>query len=1313
MDTKKYKFKEVMNTKSFKFQNSFRNDLRNAPQGNISDQFKSYVADGKSAIEIEDRKKKVDRAAVMKAVRENLLKQMSDVNNESLKSAEQMKDEHFRVHQEMESALNVVRASARKKKNLEFKLKMQRGRISTDGLLQSKNALADMLNADIDKYSTEYNRYKRKGEYNNKVIYKKSKEQNINDQQLNNNGQQENQVHTNYNLVDALHDRFEDIKENKAVFKEINSLANPIQTKGIKNLFRSWSINKQIAATEKEIKQKETEIENNKEQLKKKASEWNRRRKEQHEGVTFRGYYNQFDQAAARYYMLSRNVRNRVMPQKNVKEYVGEFSLTNLDETLNSLKDNPYLDTGIKIKNKKRDDLSNDFNALIKNHTKIVMLSEADEDGNQIRYKMVQRPNMHDFDEAYEAKRQFDKNTPTALVNTNRVKQVKKYRAIKDKLYINGKVFNKDEFIDSEDNIEIIEAKKDGRKLKGVYLYGEFISTNGEIIKGKSDSKAIGEFTSWSDIDQKEDVRRAVLQASIFNEINSRSIQEIAGFDAAETVGKGPMEHMISDLVKITDLNDADLAEYGVVKQGITIDTIKADIKEKYKKDHNDKEPSAKELDKLLKEYIIKEAFFGSAHKKLIEDNAKRAGAAVLDKFEAQWEKDLTGEDEEKKNKIPDGVKVKVAFDVISQEYEKDQGIVKKLKDPKSRIGKLIESIKKDNVLVDLSLMLLKEDSKPVFWDMAKEICVYYIGWSDVFDTEYKIAYEKGKVKNGQLMRVLLIDELNKNRTNNPFVGFTKEGISNKLEVGTNGLLTIISNPLSLVTWDRLKLWREDIAADKRLNISNFFKKAVADGVLFEVAGDIFTDVIDVLDDNKIYDVSIEQDRDYLSVLRMANAYVTDAGAYMSTGLVAAGANAFNNVVYHGGRETIAGKTVHTDDAENQKVLLGSKLIKDGTSAIKQITKIIKNLGKKKDELDPKTYSWLENFYLKSAVSILKSGCSIFGSIMGYKSFMSGDKGQKKQKGVANAFKNLMTAAQGVMGWRSNHVKVSEFCKVEEGLTTALNDYKTGKDNKEGKILAENSQLLFGLNVAKRKARDDRAFSITDVLVGLPKAIAGFLKTFVPNPVTKTAASVVDAITNIPKHGVGFVRAKLARKDMIQKMIGNKYGGFFGGAHKSVVNSVLQRETGIKDVDYLYDLAKIFNAVNTQVFLRNAKTPDEIALAKKMAKTMFNNKLFESDQGAQYIKKIKTQSLLNAYGVGNDYHLILKHSLQKDKDEWNEELQTIEAQKKKNKKDWKKEAADKKAAKKAKEAAEKAAKKKNNKKIPSNPTKIIQPLTQP
>jgi hypothetical protein len=91
----------------------------------------------------------------------------------------------------------------------------------------------------------------------------------------------------------------------------------------------------------------------------------------------------------------------------------------------------------------------------------------------------------------------------------------------------------------------------------------------------------------------------------------------------------------------------------------------------------------------------------------------------------------------------------------------------------------------------------------------------------------------------------------------------------------------------------------------------------------------------------------------------------------------------------------------------------------------------------------------------------------------------------------------------------------------------------------------------------------------------------------------------------------------------------------------STLNSVLRREVGIVNSDYLTDLARIFMSIDTDVFMKEAKPDEEKKVASKIARTLFENHNYTRDN----LNKVKVDKLMGVMGVKGNFRKILKYSL--------------------------------------------------------------------
>ncbi len=139
------------------------------------------------------------------------------------------------------------------------------------------------------------------------------------------------------------------------------------------------------------------------------------------------------------------------VPEKDVKEYVGEFDTDRLEETFENLAADPDSEARIYLRTKKKKRVDSD-SELIKVHKRITLLSQAYDDGRRIRYKL------NSNFEGYEAARQFQPNSTTAL--SPRKSTFKKVYKTSEEMNLEAdeRDASGTAFINSEKNIEIRQA---------------------------------------------------------------------------------------------------------------------------------------------------------------------------------------------------------------------------------------------------------------------------------------------------------------------------------------------------------------------------------------------------------------------------------------------------------------------------------------------------------------------------------------------------------------------------------------------------------------------------------------------------------------------------------------------------------------------------------------------------------------------------------------------------------------------------------------------------------------------------------------
>ena len=117
----------------------------------------------------------------------------------------------------------------------------------------------------------------------------------------------------------------------------------------------------------------------------------------------------------------------------------------------------------------------------------------------------------------YKANRQFslDKKNTTALIarkDFNRLRDKKSFQMLKSDLAVDEKDAGGN-YINTRENVRIVQAKqnkKNGEILNGIFLNGQFVSTDRDKIKGIEDSKRV-------DADYVTGVKEFVYSGLFFN----------------------------------------------------------------------------------------------------------------------------------------------------------------------------------------------------------------------------------------------------------------------------------------------------------------------------------------------------------------------------------------------------------------------------------------------------------------------------------------------------------------------------------------------------------------------------------------------------------------------------------------------------------------------------------------------------------------------------------------------------------------------------------------------------------------------------
>ena len=1226
--------------RDLKFEKAYTSEekMRNVDEGVFSTKFTSYIGDGT----VHDKTHKgQSREDILTLTSRNLLLQMREANANSATEAESMRKAHADLRREMVAALNKIREVSRERDLLKAKLLVEEskrsGEKATEAMAQLDAMLRDKQAASLP---TEQADQKTGGVLTGKELQKSEQKK--------------------ARIRKAKANKEEDIHTLESYKTEISGNINATHGKGILSLFRATKKAFTRMGIEKDIKSKNEQIKQLQDNLRSKASEWNTRRQTEHQGKTFRKFYDDYDKAASSYYMMNRTNGSMMLPkgqQKDIKEYVGEFDLEELDRTLADTNLDMYREAdegSIKIanKNKRNSDKIQDF---VKSHEKLTLTSGTDQDGNVIRYKVYKLGGDDSTGYmGYKAKRQFsrDKKKPTALIarkDFNRLRDKKSFQMLKSGLAVDEKDAGGN-YINTRENVRIVQAKqnkKNGEILNGIFLNGQFVSTDRDKIKGIEDSKRVDadyvtgvkEFVysglffnsrkrNWELTKQEEEVRGAVLKASIFRQLNSRTIQHMAGYGAAESVNAGKINKSLAEGIRDQITGKEGLFGWEEYKGG----------------------KKKEELDKLVKK--ISARLFSEEHEKDVLDAQKS-----LDELEVQW-KDvlLYGRDEEKK-RIPREAKIKLIYDYLRKEHTKrdknDVPVNDELLDTNTEVGRLLESVQDDHqVLEQVSLLLLSNDNKPEYWNLAKTICTelrltaFEKKFKNTFDSRFKRAVVKGRAESGQLMRVALIDELLADRSRSTsFVDIVTLKVLNKSLLPT-----------------RFKQFRED--QEGKRGIKARLAQEALNGTFTNMITAGFSTAVDYLDNTDYLTKGLEKGTDafdaaseLLDDFQTAQLYtgvlqsVTDFGVMAEGGAMAiSDAFAKDYGEKWGGRGLIG---------------LTSSLMGNVNGFIEKCIKVHKTRkkeieikAKKQPSYDPENdLALLDNKILQvfNAVSgfVAGSGKELANYLSKNPDYKDDKDFYKQLKNTFGLVKNITGLMNSSLTARNSFKAVKRLNSKETELNTLMSkDVNTMTYNEKNmyNILKENSQLQYGLSCAKRKAQNDRVGGVFGCIKNGVKTVLGFFKLFAGEEITKTGPfTIIDGIwetvIDSVKMGTEMVRDKLAVRADIGKMIGDKYKGM----NKSMISGVLRREAGIASTDYLLDLGRIFMAMNTDVYMKEAETKTEKKLGADIMKALTNNKNFGSkeDEANDYqsLKKGHFRNLMGVMGVKGNFHGILKHAL--------------------------------------------------------------------
>ena len=1156
----------------FKYQYADKKSLTDAYKENkFASNIKSYIGDGEDAFKNEEYGNKTRQAAIADA-KKNLEKQMKNINELSRDEATEMRNRHIALRGKMQASLEKAREASRKKKKLEAKLLAEK--------TKGSKATADAAKAELDAIVGRQKLASQADEAvkNNDEDAYKNVQDHIDDKKL-----------VSKNVSDEGADyRREDIAELERLKETAQENITAGTTTGLFNYIgKQW----RRSRLEKSIKAEDDLIKEQKDYILKESESWKNIRKREHAETKFRQYYDEFDRAAIAYKMLSRkedhDESTALTVAKNVSEYVGVFDDEKLRNMLDEVPHNPYLtaetvESTIKNNKEVRDGSANTIdNNNIKSHKKLTLLSEADERGFRTRYKFNS-----DF-KGYEAAMQFNDKSETVL----RLKNNNNPRTLINRDLMKLELDERDkrgDFINSENNVEVHEGKTGkwfGDKVYGLYLNGMFVNTDEETVL-KKDQVYLKKY-NFKKLDEKAEIRKAVLKSAMFDLINSRSMQHMVGYEAGGG-GKKQVKKLVKEIAKVfSKENNKSIEE--------NIDDLNAEI-------------------------------FGAAYENALLDKDNTSHELPND-LTKKWEADLSGDDEEKKEKVTSAMRSKVVFDVLRQEYKLSGDKAKfneTLKDKTSRAGKLIWSLKNDReALKDAAILLLTNDNEPAYWEMARYICGTVLDRTRGNRFSYSLAHARGD--KGQLVRMALLDELNADRSH-----FNMD------------------DPLAFATPTKWKQIRENV--DTQRGTWAEIKQRLTNGSLTNFANDVFGSVIDT---------AIALDPQEIGLGRgalMVQAYTSTVAAAIDVGAIAeAGAYAIDDSIYkndyHYLDEKDEAKDKKTYYADEKRSTIGL-IATIAKNTLKLAKAVYKNIQKQKKEIearvknepdyDPKPdMAFLNNKWTKFTLTLIGTGATITQSIGKYTKV-------KLLKNISALVKNIIAVVNNAIDIREADALKGRINKLDKDYNTAITKVEkkdvTATDEQKNvvKVLNENSQLQYGLSCAKSHAKTNIIKGGFGIAKNTIKSIISAIKVFWPDTIGKdTAFNVADAVAGTVVDGVQVVteiaRNRSITKDTIAKMLGKK----FRSADRSLLNDVLRREAGIVSVDYLTDLAKIFMSINTHVFLKNANDDTEKTIGHQIVQALFNNKKITKDD----IGKINIGKLMGIMGVENNYHKIIKHSL--------------------------------------------------------------------
>ncbi len=1172
-----------------------------AENGTYSNKFGSYIADG--AAGLQDRiVGGVQRVDVVQKVRLNLLKQMNDANEVSRQAAEAKKHEHFQLSEQIKTALAAAREASIEKKMLDAQLMEEESKRNEAKAQNAEEGLSAILSGMPMGMIIEETNAIEEEENGNATANAQAQAQGAVNAQAP--VQAAANVHAaapaappdENDLMEQARRRY--VRKVILARRAAQNNANREHGSVLGKLGRALS--KKRARDEiKEKQQAQSEIlERQQRVVAEKSRSWNALRRK-YELETYKRQSAAFDEAASTYYMLNRTAENRVRTAdlqmlvnlKNIHEYVGEFDEARLGAKLAELPANPFTTIDSYVVNKRQVAKQIGDGSLTKTHNRIALLGEENEAGERSRFKIK----LNDGNlVGYLAARQFERGSkdPTALTARNR------------ELGADAAALNLEEagldieardagnkYITSQDNIEIIQARKKkdrwyhhaNAEQNGVFINGRFVLADENVVADQS--KYESSTFRWEKLKQKEDIRRAVLKAQVFRHVNSRTIQDYAGYGADGSAD---------------ELGLAEFAKY-LCGANATQDQIDAKVNE-------------------LK---AADGIYGSNYARSLKDN-KDPGRVFPNAAVNNVLSILNGSDLDAREKLPSKVKAKAAFDLIRFNHSDAHDLRPNLRAEGTLVGNVMNSLREDRqALKDLATMLLSDESMPAYWEMAQEIC------EKMLEGRFTNTIKRARVESGQMLRMALLDELNADRSRVK-------------------LSTLFSLSDKSIAWMQYK---EDAQAMR--GVKAYFKRKVTDMSIVPAISTLmggFMDTVAATGD------AFGRTGKIISAYNGLISYAVDMGAI--TNVAAYAIDDVKHKDMYDGELNKDNEMKYASDERKSQITTIYYLIANIISAVNAVITFCKDYSARKKEkkqndghsfddrdrlVNMKHYLW---GFISQATWL---GGAIASGIMS--TFFDPNKGQSVIPDlIVNSVNTFSEFIKSISSW----------CKVS-ALKGATEDFKSAMQVDEDALnlanpedllkkqkadaLKDNSQLMWGLSFARKKARDDRLHSgigafFNGIKVGI-SVVKGFLPPVADKIFYKIGAAITGSVKFVSTTIIDAVRTCRQNGRTISDMLGKKYVT----ADVHLLNSVLRREAGIESTDYLTDLARIFSAVDTHVFMKTAANEGEKQVGSQLAQTLFNNANFTGDK----LNKVKVSQLMNAYGVEGNFRKILKYSLHKKK----------------------------------------------------------------